>query len=77
VKGAHEKPHWPITSSVTPWQTWLSALPSASSTKSLCVWMSMKPGATTRPAASSVAAASPRSWPIAAMRPCFTPTSAR
>ncbi len=79
VKGAQEKPHCPITSSVTPWQTWLSARPSTGSTKSEWVWMSMKPGATVIPDASSMsrAASGGMCSAIAATRQPAMPRSPR
>ena len=43
---------FPITSSVTPWRTLLSVLPSARAGMSVCVCRSMKPGETTIPFAS-------------------------
>ena len=59
-----------MISVVTPWRTLLSALGLIGSVKSECVLMSMKPGATARPAASMVfAAGSSSCGPIAAMRP--------
>ena len=55
--GATEKPQWPMISVVTPWRTLLSALGLIGKVKSEWVLMSMKPGATARPAASMVFAA--------------------
>src|SRR5262249_46051498 len=50
--GAAEKPQLPTTSVVTPWRIFPSARGLRGSVKSECVWMSMKPGATTWPRAS-------------------------
>ncbi len=40
-----------------------------------CTWLSMPPGSTSRPVASTISAAAPRSLPSAAMRPPAMPTS--
>ena len=45
--GAAEKPQLPVTSRVTPWRIFDSARGLSGRVKSECVWMSMKPGATT------------------------------
>ena len=45
--GATENPQLPTTSVVTPWRIFPSARGFKGSVKSECVWMSMKPGATT------------------------------
>jgi hypothetical protein len=75
--GAQEMPHWPITSVVTPWCTWLSARPSAIRVKSECVCMSTNPGDTTSPETSITrAACSGFSAPISAIRVPVTATSA-
>ncbi len=64
--GATEKPQWPMISVVTPWRTLLSAFGLIGSVKSECVLMSMKPGATASPCASTVFRAGPSSFgPIA------------
>ena len=66
-----------MISVVTPWRTLLSALGLIGSVKSEWVLMSMKPGATARPAASMVfAAGSSIGEPIAAIRPSLMATSA-
>src|SRR5919108_5814759 len=71
-------PQLPAISVVTPILSVLSAPRLASRLQSECEWQSMKPGATTRPAASitRLAAADARS-PMAAMRSPATPRSAR
>src|SRR5262249_45253407 len=75
--GAGEKLHMPTTSVVTPWRTLDSADGQPSYTRSECEWMSMKPGATIRPRASMVRAASPeRLGPTATMRSFSMATSA-
>ena len=51
--GAGENPHMPVTSVVTPWRTLASADGQASSAKSEWACMSMKPGATMHPVAST------------------------
>ena len=56
--GAQLWPHCPTTSVVTPWCTWLSALPLTSSVKSECVCKSTKPGHTASPFSSMRSAAS-------------------
>ena len=78
VSGAGLNPQFPTTSVVTPWWILLSPPGQRKSERSEWVCMSMKPGQTTRPRASirSRVGAAPRS-PIAAMRPCRMPTSAR
>ena len=47
--GAQLWPHCPTTSVVTPWWTWLSALPLTSNVKSEWVCRSTNPGHTARP----------------------------
>src|SRR5262249_29890595 len=75
--GASVTPQLPITTLVIPCQH--DEVPSGSQKicASMCVWPSMKPGATTWPSASMTSRARSRMRPIAAMRPCRTPTSAR
>ena len=75
--GAREKPQLPITTLVTPCQQ--EQVPSGSQLTwaSMWVWPSTKPGATTCPSASRVSLAAALSRPMAAMRPCTMPTSAR
>src|SRR5262249_50088075 len=72
-----EKLHIPTTSVVTPWRTLDSADGQPSYTRSECEWMSMKPGATMRPCASTLRAASrERFWPTETMRSFSMATSA-
>ena len=52
--GAYDRPSWPRTSRVTPWAAFALWSGSRSSARSLWACMSMKPGARTRPSASSV-----------------------
>ena len=75
--GASVKPQLPITTLVTPCQQEQVPSGSQQTCASMCVWPSMKPGATTWPSASSVCLAASRMRPIAAMRPPEMPTSAR
>ena len=77
LQGASAKPQLPITTVVTPCQQ--EQLPSGSQATcaSMCVWPSMKPGATTMPSASIVRSAGARMRPISATRPSLTPTSPR
>src|SRR5438046_1284359 len=75
--GATEKPQLPTTSSVTPWRIFDSARGLMGSVKSEWVWMSMKPGATTCPRASTTRwAGRAERGSIATMRPALTLTSA-
>ena len=75
--GATEKPQWPMISVVTPWRTLLSALGLIGSVKSEWVLMSMKPGATARPAASMIfSAGASIGEAIAAIRPSSIATIA-
>jgi hypothetical protein len=79
VSGAGLNPQFPTTSVVTPWWILLSPPGQRKSERSEWVCMSMKPGQTTRPTRVDPLPgrrAAPRS-PIAAMRPCRMPTSAR
>ena len=55
--GAKESPSWPTTSSVTPWLTLAVWSGLTSSCRSEWACMSMKPGESTRPAASTVRSA--------------------
>jgi hypothetical protein len=55
------KPQLPVTSVVTPWLTLLWARPSSIRLMSEWVWMSMKPGDTTRPLASITSRCADRS----------------
>src|SRR5215212_711073 len=65
-----------MISVVTPWRTLLSAFGLMGRVKSECVLMSIKPGATARPAASIVLFASPaRFGPMLAMQPAVIATS--
>lgn len=57
--GAGEKPHIPVTSVVTPWRTFDSAEGTWRSEKSEWACMSMKPGVTKQPVASTTPRASP------------------
>ena len=77
LQGASAKPQLPITTVVTPCQQ--EQLPSGSQATcaSMWVWPSMKPGATIMPSASMTSPAGLLMRPISAIRPCFTPTSAR
>ena len=75
--GASVKPQLPITTLVTPCQHEHVPSGSQKTCASMCVWPSMKPGATTWPSASMTSVADSRMRPIVAMRPCRTPTSAR
>ena len=75
--GNGEKPQLPVTSVVTPWNTLLS--PPGSSRRVTSEWecMSMNPGHTTSPAASTTrAACASSSLPTAAILPPARPTSA-
>ncbi len=77
-QGARVKPQLPITTLVTPWKQELVPMGSQKIWASMWVWPSTKPGATTRPSASTVSAAvAPFSRPISAMRPSLTPMSPR
>ena len=71
------KPQLPASTVVTPCSGDGVRAPSQKICASKWVCTSTKPGATTLPVASMVRAASPSTWPMATMRPSFTPTSAR
>jgi hypothetical protein len=74
--GAIEAPS-PVTSVVIPWVIFDAARPSTSTLYSDWPSRSMKPGAITRPVASTTRfALAPSSRPMAAMRPSRTATSA-
>ncbi len=76
--GANVTPQFPITTVVTPCQHDGLPIGSHASCASRCVWMSTKPGVTTRPSASiSSTARSPCSSPIAEIRSPTMPTSAK
>src|SRR6266545_5839640 len=76
--GAGEKPQLPTTSVVTPWRILDSARRLAKSRQSECECMSMKPGATVSPAASTVCPAGSRERsPTALMLSPVIATSAR
>ena len=71
-----EKPQLPATTVVTPWYEEGLSSGSQKTWASKWVWMSMKPGATAQPEASSSRA--PVRWgPIASMTPPVMATSAR
>ncbi len=74
--GAGEWPQLPTTIVVTPWAIALRARGSARTVTSAWLWMSMKPGATTRPVASiSVVAVTPGSGPTSTIRSPVIATS--
>ena len=76
--GANVTPQLPITTDVTPCQHDDVPIGSQASCASRWVWMSTKPGVTTRPSASiSSTARSPVRSPIAEMRSPSMPTSAK
>ncbi len=76
--GASENPQCPTTSVVTPCRILLSARGAYGSVKSECVLMSMKPGATISPCASTTRRAGPECRGVmAAIRPSRTARSAR
>ena len=78
LTGALDPPQFPHTTRVTPMCSALSRASLTNIASSECEWMSMKPGATTCPAASVTRAPSAaRSRPTAAIRPSRTSTSAR
>src|SRR5712692_2537603 len=78
LTGAGEKPQLPTTSVVTPWRILDSARRLAKSRQSEWECMSMKPGATVSPAASTISPAGSRERsPTAVMLSPVTPTSAR
>ena len=78
VSGAGLNPQLPTTSVVTPWWILLSPVGQSRSERSEWLCMSMKPGQTTRPRASTRSpAGAPARSPIAAIRPRRMPTSAR
>ena len=75
--GAMLMPQLPATTVVTPCEALKGMSGWVSSAESSWVCESMKPGATTKPVASSVSCAAwPASAPMATMRPLRTPTSA-
>src|SRR5688500_3558034 len=77
--GHGDRPSWLTTDSVIPWATMLTLWRRFMSPRprSLCEWMSMKPGARNLPAASIVRFAfAAESAPIAAIFPPVTATSA-
>ena len=75
LSGAGDPPS-PVISVVIPWKTFEGSLGFARMVRSDWPSMSMNPGATTAPAASTVRAAlAPASRPIAAMRPPRIPMS--
>ncbi len=77
--GASDSEQLPVTTVVTPCSSTGVASGSQLSWASKCVWMSMKPGATTRSVASTAPSCRPAAStrPMWAMRPSRTPTSAR
>ena len=76
--GASVKPQLPMSTVVTPWKQELVPIGSQKTWASMWVWPSTKPGATTRPSASTVSfAAAPSRRPISAIFPLTTPMSAR
>ena len=75
--GLQPYPQLPMTSVVTPCMMELTARGSTSSVKSEWLWMSMNPGATTRPSASRISTSSESARsPMSTMRPSYTATSA-
>ena len=75
LSGAGEPPS-PVISVVIPWKIFDGRLGFTRMLSSDCPSMSMNPGATTAPAASTVRfALAPSSRPIAAIRPSRMPTS--
>jgi hypothetical protein len=56
ASGQRQPPSWPPSAVVMPWRTWLAASGLARTPLSAWLWVSMKPGASTRPFASTTRA---------------------
>ena len=77
LHGASANPQLPMTTVVTPCQQEQLPMGSQATCASMCVWPSMKPGATIRPSASIVRSATEATRPTSTTRPPAIPTSPR
>ncbi len=74
-RGARLIPQFPTMTVVIPWLTFGTISGDESTSRSSCVWTSMKPGATTKPSTGISCRAGPDTEPTATIRPFRTPRS--